>query len=96
MEPMKPMQPMKPMEAGPAWWPDGLGQPASSGGQNGTRYAFFPDHRRLAVERDGKVTLYDSGDHRIGGVSQEQGGGGTLAFTSQHGEVTLDRMKRVE
>lgn len=72
MEPMKPMHPMKPMEAGPAWWPDGLGQPASSGGQNGTRYAFFPDHRRLAVERDGKVTLYDSGDHRIGGCRRSR------------------------
>jgi hypothetical protein len=96
MEPMKPMQPMKPMESGPAWWPDDLGQPASSGGQNDVRYAFFPDHNRLAIERDGKVTLYDSGDHRIQGVSQEGGGDRPLAFTSQHGEVTLEQLRRVD
>ena len=94
MEPMKPMQPMRPMDAGPAWWPGDLGNPASSGGQNGVRYAFFPDRRRLAVERDGMVTLYDSGDHRITGVSQGQGDG-TLALTSQRGEVTLDQMRRL-
>ncbi len=92
---MEPMRPMQQMDAGPAWWPDDLGQPASSGGQGGIRYAFFPDRRRLAVERDGAVALYDSGDHRIGGVSQGQDGGGTLAFTSQHGEVALDQMRRV-
>lgn len=96
MEPMKPMQPLEPIEAGPAWWPDGLGQPASSGGQGGVRYAFFPDRRRLAIERDGKTTLFDSADHRITGVSQEGGGGEGPTFTSQAGEVGLDRLKRVE
>ncbi len=95
LEPMKPTQPMKPMDSGPAWWPDDLGQPASSGGQNDVRYAFFPDHRRLAVQRDGKVTLYDSGDHRISGVSQRGGGDRPLAFSSDKGEVTLDRLREV-
>jgi hypothetical protein len=95
MEPMKPMQPMKPIDVGPAWWPEDLGRPASSGGQNDVRYAFFPDHRRLAVERDGTVALYDSGDHRIDGVSQSGSGGGALAFTSQEGEVTLEQMRRI-
>lgn len=90
------MRPMKPMEAGPAWWPEELGQPASSGAQDHTRYAFFPDRRRLAIQRDGEVSLYDTGDHRIGGVSQDGGGGDRpLAFTSQTGEVTLDQMDRV-
>ena len=90
------MKPMQPMDFGPAWWPDELGQPASSGGQNDTRYAFFPDHRRLAIQRNGEVALYDSGDHRIQGVSQEGGvGDRPLAFTSQEGEVTLDRLERV-
>ena len=95
MEPMKPMQPMKPMDSGPAWWPDDLGQPASSGGQDGVRYAFFPDRRRLAVQRDGRVTLYASGGPRITGVSQGGGGDRPLTFTSQAGEVTLDRLKAV-
>ena len=94
MKPMQPMEPMEPMEAGAAWWPEDLGQPASSGAQNEMRYAFFPDHRRLAIQRGGEVSLYDTGEHRIGGVSQE-GGGRPLAFSSQAGEVTLDQMERV-
>ena len=96
MGPMKPMQPMRPMDFGPAWWPEDLGQPASSGGQGGVRYAFFPGHRRLAVQRNGEVTLYDSGEHRITGVSQEGGGDRPLAFTSQEGgEVEFGQLKKV-
>src|SRR3712207_9238776 len=96
VEPMKPMQPMKPMEAGPAWWPDELRQPASSGAQNDTRYAFFPDHRRLAIKRGEEVPLSDPGDRRIGGVSPDGGGGDRrLAFSRPDGEVTLAQMVRV-
>ena len=69
------------------WWPGDLGQPSSSGAQNGMRYACFPQARRVAVEQAGKVTIYDSGENRIGGVSQSQGSGQELVFTSQHGEV---------
>ncbi len=75
---------------GGSWWPDGLGQPASSGSQNDARYAFFPDSRRLAIETGGRVTLYDTGDHQIGGVSQQQGSSRSLSFTSQYGPVRLD------
>jgi hypothetical protein len=91
MKPMRPMAPMKPMQAPKRWWPETLGdQPSSAGGQNDTRYAFFADKQRLAVdEGDGNVKLYDTGDHRISGVQQSQGGGGKLTFTSQHGEVDL-------
>lgn len=77
---------------GGSWWPEGLGQPATSGSQNDARYAFFPDTRRLAIETDGRVTLYDTGDHRIGGVSQQQGSSRSLSFTSQHGPVQLDEL----
>ena len=66
------------------WWPDGLGRPAATGGQNGMRYAYFPDDRRVAVEQGGTVTLYDSGEHRIGGVQQQSG---ELRFTSQLGTI---------
>ena len=95
MEPMKPMQPMQPPDN--SWWPQGLQNPGSSGGQNGLRYAFFPDQRRLAVERDGKVTQYDTGDHQITGVGQQQGSGGdgTPKFNSQHGDVDLGSLKQV-
>ena len=91
MKPMKPMAPMKPMSSGEAWWPDDLGQPSTSGAQDGMRYAFFPDKRRLLIEQDGKLTTYDSGDHRISGVSQSQdgarGGAQDLSFSSQKGTI---------
>lgn len=77
---------------GGSWWPDGLGQPATSGSQNDARYAFFPQARRLAIESGGRVTLYDTGDHRIGGVSQQQGSSHSLAFTSQYGPVRLEEL----
>ncbi len=95
MKPMKPMAPMKPMDSGPEWWPDDLGQPGTSGSQNNVRYAFFPEKRRLAIERDSKVTIYDSGDHKISGVSQQQGEGEAPAFSSQKGEVKIDELKTV-
>lgn len=76
-------------------WPAGLGAPSSSGAQNDMRYAVFPDARRLAVWQGGRMTLYDTGDHRISGVSQQQGGGQTLQFASQHGPVPLDSLTRV-
>ena len=78
------------------WWPAGLSTPASSGAQNGIRYAWFPEQHRLAVERDGEVTLYDTDDHRIGGVAQQQGGGGPLSFSSQHGPIDLATLRRVD
>jgi hypothetical protein len=50
---------------------------------------------RLAVDTgDGKVQLYDTGDHRISGVQQHQSGSARkLTFTSQHGEVDLATLK---
>ncbi|MEO7336176.1 MAG: SHOCT domain-containing protein [Caldimonas sp.] len=74
------------------WWPGDLGRPASTGAQDGARYAVFPETHRLAIETAGRVTVYDSLDHRIGGVSQQQSGHATMTFTSQHGTVELDRL----
>jgi len=70
------------------WWPGDFGSPSSSGSQNNTRYAFFPQVRRLVVERDGQVTVFDTQDHHIGGVSQQQGGNTSLTFTSQYGTIS--------
>jgi hypothetical protein len=84
------------MQSGGNWWPDGLGSPASSGGQNGMRYAYFPSSRRIAIEQNGRVSLYDSGDHQIGGVSQQQSGNQTLAFTSQLGTIRVEDLPHVE
>ena len=72
-----------------SWWPAELGQPSSTGAQNDVRYAFFPATRRLAIELGGRLTVYDTGDHQIGGVSQQQGSGASLTFTSQYGLVRV-------
>ena len=80
--------PPKPASRSDSWWPEGLGRPSSSGAQNGMRYATFPDRRRVAVEQAGTVTLYDSGDHRISGVSQQQSGTQELRFSSQNGTIS--------
>ncbi|MDY8108340.1 SHOCT domain-containing protein [Fulvimarina sp. 2208YS6-2-32] len=69
------------------WWPDNLGQPSSSGAQNGVRYAVFPATSRLAIESGGRLTVHDTGEHRIGGVSQQQRSGSSLRFSSQLGSV---------
>ncbi len=71
------------------WWPQDLGFPASTGAQNNLRYAFFPATRRLAIDLGGSVTVYDTGDHSIGGFSQQQGGDQSLTFTSQYGLVRV-------
>jgi hypothetical protein len=95
MKPMTPMEPMKPMDSGPKWWPEDLGELGTSGSQNDVRYAFFPKTHRLAIQQDGTVTVYDSGDHQISGVSQQQGGSRSLAFTSQKGDVKVAEMNKV-
>lgn len=78
------------------WWPADLGTPNSSGAQNSTRYAYFAKARRLAIEANGRVTVYDTEDHQIGGVSQQQSGASSLVFTSQHGPVELDKLPVVK
>lgn len=76
-------------------WPPEFGLPACSGSQNGIRYAFFPATRRLAIDIDGRISVYDTLDHQIGGVSQQQGYGASLTFTSQYGLVRLEELPRV-
>lgn len=70
-------------------WPSELGQPSSTGSQNNLRYAVFPHVRRLAIDVNGQITVYDIGDHRIGGFSQQQGGDQSITFTSQYGTVRV-------
>ena len=70
------------------WWPGDLGSPSSSGSQNNIRYAFFPQTQRLVVERDGQVTVFNTLNHQISGVSQQQGGNTSLTFSSQFGTIS--------
>ena len=71
------------------WWPADLGRPTSIGAQNDVRYAYFAQTRRLAIEVNGRVTLYDTLDHQISGFSQQQSSGGSLTFSSQYGLVDV-------
>ena len=71
------------------WWPSDLGSPNSSGSQNQYRYAYFAGMRRLAITDGQSVTVYNTLDHNIGGVSQQQGGVAGVGFTSQYGNVDL-------
>ncbi|MBJ8342613.1 SHOCT domain-containing protein [Antrihabitans sp. YC3-6] len=85
-----------PMQSSGDWWPAELGVPSSSGSQNSTRYAYFPGTRRLAIHAGAGVEVYDTGDHTISGVSQQQSSGsGRLEFRSQHGTFDVASLSRV-
>ncbi len=71
------------------WWPSDLGIPNTSGSQNQYRYAYFGGSHRLAISDGQNVSVYDTLDHQIGGVSQQQSGGASVTFTSQYGNVDL-------
>ena len=71
------------------WWPSDLRFPNSTGAQNGVRYAYFSQARRLVIDVGGTVTVYDTLDHQIGGFSQQQSVGGTLGFNSQYGLIDV-------
>ena len=74
------------------WWPKELGVPNATGEQNNVRYAYFGDSGRLAVETNGQLNVYDAGDHRISGFSQQQHPGGTLVFSTPGGSVSLSSL----
>ena len=74
------------------WWPTGLQFPNSTGSQNNMRYAYFATIRRLAIQLNGRVTLYDTLDHQITGFSQQQSASGTVTFSSQYGLVDVNNL----
>lgn len=71
------------------WWPLQWGNPTTMGMQNNIRYAYFPTHKRLVIEIDGQQTIFNTLEHQISGVSQQQSVGGSLAFTSQQGTIDI-------
>ena len=93
-----PMNPSASLFVAPAagtssdWWPSDLRWPNSTGAQNGVRYAYFAQARRLVIELNGSVTVYDTQDHQIGGFSQQQSFGGSVTFSSQYGLVDVTRL----
>jgi hypothetical protein len=83
------------MQQEPAWWPASLGRPSAVGAQNDLRYAVFPGARRLAVNDNSRIEIYDTGNHRIFGVAQAQSTDQTLTFTSQDGLVRVRDLLKV-
>ena len=78
------------------WWPAELGVPSATGGQNDARYAIFPGARRLALQTAGVTRIFDTGDHQIGGVGQQQGGSSaTVRFTSQFGTFEVSSLREL-
>jgi hypothetical protein len=77
------------------WWPAGLGRPGAVGAQSDLRYAVFPDTRRLVIDDQGAITVYDTGSHRIFGVAQAQSADRPLTFTSQDGLVRITDLPKV-
>ncbi|WP_438015071.1 SHOCT domain-containing protein [Sorangium sp. So ce315] len=75
-----------------SWWPGELGVPSSTGSQHDIRYAYFSGARRLAIDVNGRVSVHDTLDHQISGVSQQQGSGASVTFTSQHGVVSVQSL----
>ncbi|HSS25863.1 MAG TPA: SHOCT domain-containing protein, partial [Mycobacterium sp.] len=79
------------------WWPANLGVPSAAGGQNDVRYAIFPSTRRLAIQINGVTKVFDTGEHHIGGVQQQQQGGGygSVGFTSQLGTFGVSSLSEL-
>ena len=79
-----------------SWWPPEFGTPSAAGSQNAMRYAFFPATQRLVVDDNGTVSIYDTGDCYLTGVSQQQSSTQTLSFSSTDGKsVPLSKFKRL-
>ena len=55
------------------------------------RYAFFPAANRLVIDDNGAVSMYDTGDAYLTGISQQQSTTQTLSFSSTAGPVPLSR-----
>ena len=78
------------------WWPATFGTPASTGAQNAMRYAFFPATKRLAIDDNGAVSFYDTGEHYLTGASQQQSSTQSLTFSTADGRpVSLSTLKRI-
>jgi hypothetical protein len=97
MEPMKPMKPMHPMEPLPKieqWWSENLGSPSVSGGQDGMRYAFFPDKKLLLINQHGQLQRFGTGEHTISGVSQVSRDS-ALVFRGERGPLKVEDLQKL-
>ena len=92
---------MPPQEAtarssGSDWWPAEFGIPSTVGSQNAMRYAFFPASRRLVIDDNGQISTFDTAEHVIVGVSQQQSQAQSLAFATIKGRLDLESLTRIK
>jgi hypothetical protein len=79
------------------WWPSDLGYPNASGAQNNCRYAYFAAARRLIIDDHGQRRVYDTGNHQIHGISQQQTSHRqSIALVTQHGEIALENLRLID
>jgi hypothetical protein len=76
------------------WWPAQLGEPSSTGTRASSRYAYFAQIRRLAVDSGGRVEVYDTTGFNIEGLGPQGADGEALTFASNRGPVRLDAFPR--
>ncbi len=81
--------------ASEAWWPTELGEPSLTGSRQSARYAYFAQIRRLAVDADGRIEVYDTTGFNIEGLAPQAGEGAPLTFASNRGPVRLGSFPRV-
>ena len=93
----KPFMPMHEMtfSAQEPWWPQEFGTPTASGAQNTLQYVYFAQKKRLVIRLDQRVAVYDTQDHQINGVSQQQDAKQKVTFRSQKGELSLSLLKKL-
>jgi hypothetical protein len=80
---------------GESWWPGAFGHPATSGEQNGVRYAYFPQQRRLLLQQGARIDAYETGSYHITGAAQQQEHASPLTFASDKGPVPINQLKCV-
>jgi hypothetical protein len=72
-----------------------IGKTGCGGCAERSSIAVFPETRRLVIDDQGAVSVYDTGNHRIFGVAQAQSSDRTLSFTSQDGLVRIADLAKV-
>jgi hypothetical protein len=77
------------------WWPPEFGTPTASGAQDAMQYAYFAQAKRLALRIQDRVAIYDTKDHQIQGISQQQDRKQTVVFRSQKGMIALDKLTKL-
>ena len=78
------------------WWPAEFGIPSTVGAQNAMRYAFFPASKRLVIDDNGQISTFDTGEHVVIGVSQQQSRAQSLAFATVKGTLDLASLTRIK